>query len=140
MGWTKWIDSDAPASTSTTSDCSQSVPSSPANTRCPSRFDVPDTLESQVIPRAKTPTGDAPSNPTVSTAVSMCPPRKSPSAVIHHAHPEMNCHPRPFSYRRHPPERSRLPVRHPSLGDPSPSPLKQRPNHRPLLVPRRESA
>jgi hypothetical protein len=77
MGWGKWIDSDALASASTTSDCSQSVPSSPANTRCASRFDVPDALESQAIPRAKTPTGDAPSKPTVSTAVSMPPPRKS---------------------------------------------------------------
>jgi hypothetical protein len=59
MGYAKWIDSDAPASTSTTSDWSQSAPSSPAITRCASRFDEPDTLKSQVIPRVMTPTGKA---------------------------------------------------------------------------------
>jgi hypothetical protein len=74
--WGKWIDSDAPDSTSTTSDFTQSAPSSPAQTRVPSRFDDPDTLKSQIIPRAKTPTGEAPSKPTVSTAVSMPPLQK----------------------------------------------------------------
>jgi hypothetical protein len=77
MGCARWIDSDAPVSTSTTSDFSQSVPSSPANTRCASRFDEPDTLKSQAIPRAKTPTGEALSQPTSSTAVSMPPLQKS---------------------------------------------------------------
>jgi hypothetical protein len=76
LGWGKWINSDAPDSTSTTSDFSQSAPSSPAQTRCASRFDDPDTLKSQVIPRAKTPIGETPSKPTVSTAVSMPPPQK----------------------------------------------------------------
>jgi hypothetical protein len=74
MGWGKWIVSDAPASTSTTSDCSQSVPFSPSDTRSGSRFDIP---ASPSIPRAKTPTGEAPSKPTVSTAVPQTPPRKS---------------------------------------------------------------
>jgi hypothetical protein len=62
--------------TSTTSDFTQSAPSSPAQTRCASRFDDPDALKSQFVPRAKTPTGEAPSKPTVSTAVSMPPPPK----------------------------------------------------------------
>jgi hypothetical protein len=75
IGWGKWVNSDIPDSTSATSDCSQSVPSSPASTRCASRFDDPDTLKSQDIPRAKTPTGEVPSKPTVSTAVSMPPPK-----------------------------------------------------------------
>jgi hypothetical protein len=75
-GWGKWMNSDAADSTSTTSDFSQSAPSSPANTRCASRFDNPEVLKSQVVPRAKTPTGEATSKPTVSTAVSMPPPQK----------------------------------------------------------------
>jgi hypothetical protein len=70
IGWGKWINSDTTGSTSTTSDVSQSAPSSPAQTRSPSRFDTPDP---QRIPRAQTPTGEAPSKPTVSTAVSMPP-------------------------------------------------------------------
>jgi hypothetical protein len=77
IGWGKWINSDAPDLTSTTSDCSQSGPSSPASTRCTSRFDDPEVLKSQVIPRAKTPTREAPSKPTVSTSVSTSPPAKS---------------------------------------------------------------
>jgi hypothetical protein len=48
-------------------------PSSPAMTRCPSRFDEPDTLKSQKIPRAQTPTREAPAKPTVSTAVTLPP-------------------------------------------------------------------
>jgi hypothetical protein len=71
-----WVDSDAPDPSSTTSDFPQSAPSSPANTRCASRFDDPETLKSQRVPRAKTPTGEAPSKPTVSTAVSTPPPQK----------------------------------------------------------------
>jgi hypothetical protein len=71
-----WADSNAPDTTSTTSDWAQSAPSSPANTRCASRFDEPDTLKSQTIPRAKNPTGQAPSKPTVSRAVPRPPPQK----------------------------------------------------------------
>jgi hypothetical protein len=74
-GWGKWINSDTPDSTSTTSDFTHSAPSSPAQTRCASRFDDPDVLKSHFIPRARTPTGEAPSKPTVSTAVSMSPPQ-----------------------------------------------------------------
>jgi hypothetical protein len=77
IGWGKWIDSDAPDLTSTTSDWSQTAPSSPTQTRCASRFDDPDSLKGQVIPRAKTATREGSSKPTVSTAVSMPPPPKS---------------------------------------------------------------
>jgi hypothetical protein len=71
-----WVDSNAPDTTSATSEWAQSAPSSPANTRCASRFDEPDTLKTQAIPHAKTPTGEAPSKPTVSTAVTMPLPQK----------------------------------------------------------------
>jgi hypothetical protein len=54
------INSDTPDSTPVASDSTQSTPSSPTQTRCASRFDDPDSLKSQVIPRAKTPTGDHP--------------------------------------------------------------------------------
>jgi hypothetical protein len=71
VGWGKWIDSDAPDPTSTSSDFSQSAPKSPAQTRCASRFDTPDTPKSSSIPRAQTPPGEIPSKPTVSPDVSM---------------------------------------------------------------------
>jgi hypothetical protein len=95
-GWGKWIDSDAIVSTSTTSDFSQSAPSSPAMTLCPSRFDEPDTPKSQKIPRAKTPTGEVPPKPTVLTAVTMPPLSKEPKRqrflVTHPEHQETNFH------------------------------------------------
>jgi hypothetical protein len=66
--WGVWINSDAPDSTSTTSDFTQSAPSSPAIPRSASRFDTP---ISSKIPRAQTPTKEVPAKPTVPTAVSI---------------------------------------------------------------------
>jgi hypothetical protein len=54
---------------------SQSVPSSPTNSRAGSRFDTPNTPKSSnpFIPRAQTRTGEVPPRPTVSTGVTTPP-------------------------------------------------------------------
>jgi hypothetical protein len=57
VGYGVWINSDAPASSCSASDFSQSTPSSPASTRCGSRFDTPDpseVSESEPVPAPKT--------------------------------------------------------------------------------------
>jgi hypothetical protein len=76
VGYGNWIDSGSNCpSCSESESVSQSAPSSPMNSRSGSRFDesnVPISSNPR-IPRAKTPTGDAPSKPTVSTAVSLPP-------------------------------------------------------------------
>jgi hypothetical protein len=79
VGFGNWIESgsNCPSGSETLADSdygSQSVPSSPSDTRSGSRFDLP---RSSPIPRAKTPTGEVPTKPTVSTAVSMPPLPKS---------------------------------------------------------------
>jgi hypothetical protein len=72
-----WVDSNAPDTTSTTSDWAQPAPCSPQETRSGSRFDHPDTISrNRLIPRAQTPTGDAPKKPTVSTVSSLSSPSK----------------------------------------------------------------
>jgi hypothetical protein len=138
IGYCAWINSDVPPS-STTSDWSQSVPSSPANTRCASRFDKPDTLKSQAIPHAKTPTGEVPSKPTVSTAVSMPPPNMSQKRQKLLS--DLLCHPLLICFGHPPPGRSsphRL--RHLTPGYPKrhqshpPNLPKHRLNRRPVLV------
>jgi hypothetical protein len=81
VGYGNWIpsSSNCPSSSEAFSESdqsrSQSVPSSPTNSRAGSRLDEPNVPRhsNPLIPRAQTPTGDAPSKPTVSTAVPVSP-------------------------------------------------------------------
>jgi hypothetical protein len=80
VGYGNWIDSGSNCpSSSEYEPHSQSVPSSPTNSRTGSRFDEPNVPASSNprIPRAKTPTGEMPTKPTVSTAVTPPPPQKA---------------------------------------------------------------
>jgi hypothetical protein len=70
--------SNHPSEDSGFSDFSQSAPTSPAHTRCGSRFDTPETFDSEqprrssnpFVSRPFTPTGSVPSHDTLATAVS----------------------------------------------------------------------
>jgi hypothetical protein len=75
VGYGKWIDSgsNCPSESFSESDQSQSVPSSPANSRSGSRFDTPN------VPRAQTPTGEVPPKSTVSTTFATPPSPKESS-------------------------------------------------------------